>query len=100
MRPAFQDGRLLILSAIKPERRRITAELATKRNLTLATIADLVFVAHAAPSSRTLQLCKNLVQQNKSLLTIDDPANRPLLDMGAKPVILHRSVVSNAPEAL
>lgn len=98
--PAFQESRLLVLSPFEREQRRITAELATKRNLILATIADLVFVAHAAPGSRTLQLCKDLLQQNRPLLTIDDPANRPLLDMGAKPVTLHRSVASNVPEAL
>lgn len=87
-RPAFQESRLLILSPFKQEQRRITAELASKRNLVLASIADLVFVAHAAPGSRIIQLCQDLLRKDVTLLTIDDPANRPLLDIGAKPVTL------------
>jgi hypothetical protein len=46
--------------------------LAEERNRFLATIADSIFVAHAAPGSRTLALCQQLAEQEKWLLTIED----------------------------
>ena len=45
IRPAFQEGRLLILSPFGQQQRRITAELASKRNVILTRIADVIFVA-------------------------------------------------------
>lgn len=86
LQPAFNDRRLLLLSPFEPKQKRITAALAEERNRFLAAIADYIFVAHAAAGSRTMQLCQKLAEQSKLLLTIDDAANRPLIDLGAKPV--------------
>ncbi len=81
LQPAFNAGRLLILSPFPPKQRRITAELAEERNRFVAAIANEIFVAHAAPASRTFALCAELSRQNKSLITIDDPANANLLKL-------------------
>ncbi|MBX7123289.1 MAG: hypothetical protein K1X42_14260 [Opitutaceae bacterium] len=79
LQPAFAAGRLLILSPFEPKHKRITGALADARNRFVGAIANRVFVAHAAPASRTLALCEELRQQGKSLLTVDDVANEPLL---------------------
>jgi predicted Rossmann fold nucleotide-binding protein DprA/Smf involved in DNA uptake len=79
LQPAFAAGRLLILSPFEPKHRRITATLADARNRFVGALADRVFVAHAAPGSRTLALCQELRALGKALYTVDDPANGPLL---------------------
>lgn len=83
LQPAFNAGRLLILSPFPPKQRRITADLAEERNRFVASVATEVFVAHAAPASRTFALCEELLRQNKPLVTIDDSANGNLLDLPA-----------------
>jgi hypothetical protein len=84
LQPAFAAGRLLILSPFEPKHRRITAPLADARNRFVGTVADRVFVAHAAPASRTLALALALRDCGKPLLTVDDPANETLLGFAAK----------------
>jgi hypothetical protein len=79
LQPAFAAGRLLILSPFEPKHKRITAALADARNRFVGALADRVFVAHAAPASRTLALCEELRALGKALYTVDDPANSPLL---------------------
>lgn len=100
LQPAFADGRLLILSPFQSRQKRITSALAEHRNDSLAKIVEDIFIAHAAPGGRTMQLCQNLARKNKPLLTIEDPTNRPLLDLGAKPVILRSSEILSAPGSL
>ncbi len=84
LQPAFAAGRLLILSPFEPKLKRITAALADARNHLVGELADQVFVAHAAPGSRTLALCGELRNQGKKLCTVDDPANRALLDVAER----------------
>ena len=76
--PAFNAGRLLILSPFPPKEKRITAVLAEARNRFVGALADRVFVPHAAPNSRTLALCNELRSAGKSILTLDDPTLNPL----------------------
>jgi hypothetical protein len=83
LEPAFKDGRLLILSPFGPKQRRITAELADQRNRFVASLANTLFVAHAAPGSRTFSLCAELRHHNRQLTTLDDPANANLLAIGS-----------------
>ena len=52
-RPALDDGRLLVLSPFPAAARRPTAELAAQRNDLVADLAQRVFIAHAAPASKT-----------------------------------------------
>lgn len=84
LQPAFAAGRLLILSPFEPKHKRITAALADARNRFVGAFADRVFVAHAAPASRTLALCEELRASGKTLYTVDDPANGPLLAIAEK----------------
>jgi len=45
-------GRLLILSAFTATAKRVTAELAARRNEFVAALADDIFIAHATPGGR------------------------------------------------
>jgi hypothetical protein len=50
----------------------------------LGALADRIFVARAAPASKTLALCMELRALPKPLLTVDHPANAPLLGFAGK----------------
>lgn len=78
LQPAFSAGRLLILSPFEPKHKRVTAALAEARNRFVAAIADRMFVAHAAPGSRTMILCQELHAYGKKIVTVSDPANSAL----------------------
>ena len=70
--PAFDTGRLLILSPFPPKDKRITATLAEARNRFVGALADRVFVPHAAPNSRTLAICDQLKSSGKQIVNADD----------------------------
>jgi predicted Rossmann fold nucleotide-binding protein DprA/Smf involved in DNA uptake len=52
----LNEGRLLILSCLPPGHPRVTAELAARRNLFVASLADEVWFAHIAPGGQMEQL--------------------------------------------
>lgn len=79
------EGRLLLLSPFAEKLRRITADLAQKRNKLVAALADAVFVAHAAPGSKTEHFCHDVLSWGKPLLTLESDENVHLLSFGAKP---------------
>lgn len=81
--PAFESGRLLILSPFSPNQKRVTASLAEERNRFVAALADTAFIPHAAPGSKTLGLAQELAATAKPILTIRDPLNEPLFKLGA-----------------
>ena len=83
-RPALDDGRLLVLSPFPVTVRRPTAGVAARRNDLVAGLAAQVFIAHAAPGGKTEAFARKLAASGKPLLTLDSPANRNLLAMGAK----------------
>jgi predicted Rossmann fold nucleotide-binding protein DprA/Smf involved in DNA uptake len=76
------DGRLLIVSAIAAAQRRTTAALAEQRNRFVATLAQTICVAHAAPGSRTERLCAELVAHGKRLYTLGLAENAHLVQCG------------------
>ncbi len=78
LQPAFSTGRLLILSPFEQKHKRVTAALAEARNRFVGAIADRMFVAHAAPGSRTMTLCEELHAHGKKIVTVSDPANSAL----------------------
>ena len=82
-RPAFEEGRLLVLSPFPATVRRTTAELAAQRNELVSALAQQVFIAHAAPGSKTEELAHKLAATGKPLLTLDSPANGNLVGIGA-----------------
>ena len=83
-RPALDDGRLLVLSPLPVTVRRPTAGVAARRNDLVAGLAAQVFIAHAAPGGKTETFARKLAASGKPLLTLDSPANRNLVAMGAK----------------
>lgn len=85
-RGPIQQGRLLLLSPFEKKYRRATADLAQKRNEFVAALADAVFIAYAAPGSKTEGFCLKVVGWGKPVLTFASPENFPLIAMGAKPV--------------
>lgn len=52
------DGRLLILSCFPESERRVTADLAARRNEFVAAFADEVWIAHIAPGGNMERLAK------------------------------------------
>jgi len=48
-RKPLSDGRLLILSVFPPEQKRVTAELAERRNQLVGALAHAMIVPYAAP---------------------------------------------------
>ena len=85
-RLALAEGRLLVLSPFPASVRRPTAESAAMRNELVASLAAQVFIAHAAPGSKTESFGRKLAAAGKSLLTLDSPANENLVDMGSQGV--------------
>ena len=81
--PALDGGRLLVLSPFPATARRPTAELAAQRNDLVASLASRVFIAHAAPGSKTEAFAHRLAASGKPLLTLDSPTNGTLVEMGA-----------------
>ena len=85
-RPALDDGRLLFLSPFPATVRRPTAELSVQRNNLVASLASRVFIAHAAPGSKTEEFALQVTASGKPLLTLDSLANANIVAMGAKTV--------------
>ena len=81
--PAFDAGRLLIVSPFPPKEKRITASLAEARNRFVGALADSILVPHAAPGGKTAAFCQKLSATGKRVYTIDDPANEHLISVGA-----------------
>jgi len=84
--PALAEGRLLILSPFDEKTRRTTAATALFRNEFAAALADKVFVAYAAPGSKTESFCRQVLEWDKPLLTFDAPDNAALLSLGVRPI--------------
>jgi hypothetical protein len=83
-KPPVLAGRLLLLSPFKERHRRITAELAVVRNRFVAETAAEIFVAHAAPGSKTEDFCRDLIAAGKRIHTFDLPGNKGLVAIGAR----------------
>lgn len=67
--PAFENGRLLILSPFPPSAKRMTSALAEERNRFVAALSDRVFVPHAAPGGKTAALVETLRSAGKPVFT-------------------------------
>jgi predicted Rossmann fold nucleotide-binding protein DprA/Smf involved in DNA uptake len=84
-RQPLENGRLLILSFFRSHRHRSDTEMAFKRNLYVAALAEKVFIIHAAPGSKTEQLCRKLIGSGKTVCTLDHEANQNIIGLGAQP---------------
>jgi predicted Rossmann fold nucleotide-binding protein DprA/Smf involved in DNA uptake len=96
---AVAADRMLVTSPFEKTVRRATAALAEERNRFVVSLADAVFMPHAAPGGSLDRLVRNHIVGRKSFWTLDDPANAPLLELGAHPVAAgtahHIEVVSD-----
>ena len=81
-KPALEQGRLLFLTPFTAEERRPTTNRAQERNALVAALADLVFVAHAAPGGKTEKFCKDILAWQKPVLTLDSHENAHLFSLG------------------
>jgi predicted Rossmann fold nucleotide-binding protein DprA/Smf involved in DNA uptake len=68
---AIEDNRLLILSPFSASYPRVTTELALKRNEMIGAIAHTIFIAYAAPNSKTIALAQSLTKIRKAVFTFD-----------------------------
>lgn len=59
-RSPLATGRLLLISGFAASDKRVTAELATRRNTLVAALADEVFFAHITPGGRAESLTHQL----------------------------------------
>jgi predicted Rossmann fold nucleotide-binding protein DprA/Smf involved in DNA uptake len=76
----------LYLSQFSDKLHRPTVETALIRNRFMAALADKILVPYAAPGSKTLELCRLLLSWNKSVYTLANHANAPLIDLGASSI--------------
>jgi predicted Rossmann fold nucleotide-binding protein DprA/Smf involved in DNA uptake len=60
--------------------------LASQRNAFVAALADKVLIAHAAEGSQTLEFAQIVSEWNKPLFTFETETNKPLLQLGARPI--------------
>lgn len=82
----LERGRMLLLSPFENRRSRVTVETAVRRNRLVTALADAIFVAHAAPQSKTEQFCREILAWRKPLYTLADEANAHLVTLGATPL--------------
>lgn len=81
-RKPVDDSRLILASPFDDRTRRATAESALKRNLIIASLAEKIFVAYAAPGGKTETLCRAISKRNKSCFTFKHEANENLVSLG------------------
>ena len=86
-RSLLEDGRLLILSPFEAKHRRLTVELAQRRNKFVAAIADEILIVHASPGGKLESLAKEIVASDKPCYTFESEHNRNLLEMGFRPIL-------------
>jgi len=84
----IEKGRLLLLSPFKESQKRNTIETANERNRFVAALADAVFVAHGASNSKTEFFCREVFPWGKPLYTLQSDANKSIIAVGAKPIVI------------
>ncbi|MBW1834902.1 MAG: hypothetical protein JRG74_05730 [Deltaproteobacteria bacterium] len=82
----LKDGQLLFLSPFKENQRRISAKTSHYRNLFVAAMSAVIFVAHAEPYSKTEELCRQMLSWQKPIYTFESDYNKNLIKMGARSV--------------
>lgn len=82
----LDEDRLLLLSPFEKKNNRPTTKTSAIRNRFVAAMADKIFIAHAAPDSKTEQLCREIITWDKPLFTLKSEDNENLINLGAEPV--------------
>lgn len=84
LKTGLVEGRLAFLSCFTRNLKRATSKSSEIRNLFAAALADIIFVAYAAPNSMTERLAQTTLAWGKPVYTIPDDKNQNLLALGAK----------------
>ena len=79
---AISKNRLLLISPFNATYARVTAELSAKRNEMIGAIAHTIFIAYAAPNSKTLAFAQRLIEAGKSVITLSSSSNTSLHEQG------------------
>ncbi len=87
-------NRLLLLSPFSDSQRRATVHASLYRNQFVAALATKIFVPYAAPSSKTLEFCRDLVSCGQPLFTLANEANANLISLGARPLDISSPIFS------
>ncbi|HLG18097.1 MAG TPA: DNA-processing protein DprA [Blastocatellia bacterium] len=82
-RKPLEDGRLLLVSPFTDKQRQANSDMAERRNRLVGAMADRIFVAYAAPRSKTERLCREMVRWGKLLYTFAGEYNSNLITLGA-----------------
>lgn len=90
----LDQNRLLLLSPFAAKQRRATVHTSLYRNQFVAALANRIFVPYAASSSKTFELCRNLVSCGKPLFMLTNKANAPLVSLGARPLDVSSPIFS------
>jgi|GEM_PF-2537507 len=85
-RRPLDEGRLLLLSPFDARTKRATQTSAAHRNRVVASLAERIFVAYAAPGSKTEAFCRELAGTGNPCLTFDDPKTDNLKRVGFIPL--------------
>jgi predicted Rossmann fold nucleotide-binding protein DprA/Smf involved in DNA uptake len=86
LKTGIGEGRVLILSPFEEKSRRPTAQASVHRNRFVGTLASAAFVAYADPGGKTETFAKDFMGMAKPLFTFETPYNKPIIEIGAKPV--------------
>jgi len=81
---AILEKRLFIFSPFTENKRRISAQMAEKRNEIVVTFAERLFIAYADPGGKTERLCEAAVSLGKPVFTFESKYTQNLLALGAK----------------
>jgi len=88
LKPAYEkailEKRLFIFSPFTTNKRRMSAQMAEKRNEIVVTFAERVFIAYADPGGKTERLCGLAVSLGKPVFTFESKYTANLLALGAK----------------
>ncbi len=79
---AIGENRLLLISPFSATYPRVTAELAEKRNEMIGAFSHTIFIAYAAPNSKTLVFAQSLIAAGKPVVTFASSSNPLLQEQG------------------
>lgn len=82
----LKDRRLLFLSPFDENQRRISAKTSHYRNLFVAAMSVFVIITHAEPSSKTEELCRQIISWQKPVYTFVSDYNKNLIEIGVRPI--------------
>jgi predicted Rossmann fold nucleotide-binding protein DprA/Smf involved in DNA uptake len=84
----LRQGQALLLTHCSPKAKRISREASLRCNLVVTGLARALLILSAPEGSSSLELAKAALHYGKPVLTLQDRANKKLLECGAVPATL------------